>query len=128
MLFHLVELNSPADGVRGAAAQVALIVNGRAKLPKIDIARESAQDLVRRSVDKIAVIGQIGRPAIPGKVPWTDAAGLFAANVLEAFACFIGSEDKCRELAASSSITEAELVLDSGKEQDDVANKESADK
>src|SRR5205807_1126757 len=38
-LFHLVELDGAADGITGATAQLALIVNGRALRTQIDPGR-----------------------------------------------------------------------------------------
>ena len=62
-LFHLVELDGAADGVSGATAELALVVNGRAFAAEIDARRKGAEEGGRRGVEEIALVGAIGDPA-----------------------------------------------------------------
>jgi hypothetical protein len=64
LLFHLVELDSAGDGVGGARSELALVVNGRAFCAEIDLGRKGAQECWGRGVKVIALIGDIGDPAV----------------------------------------------------------------
>jgi hypothetical protein len=52
------------DGVGGATAELALVVNGRALRAQIDLGRKCGGDFHRRSVSKVAMIGQIANPTV----------------------------------------------------------------
>jgi hypothetical protein len=64
LLFHLVELDGAGDGVGGATAELALIVNGRAFFSQVDLGRQGAKEGGWRGVKKIALIGDIGDPPV----------------------------------------------------------------
>ena len=64
LLFHLVELDGAGDGVGGAASQLALVVNGRAFCSQVDLGRQGAKEGGWRGVKEIALIGDIGDPAV----------------------------------------------------------------
>src|SRR5205823_1458847 len=72
-LFHLVELDGAADGIGGATSQLALIVNGRAFRAEIDPGRYSAEKGRRRGVKIIALVGDVGDPAVA--FDFSDAGG-----------------------------------------------------
>ena len=81
-LFHLVELNRAADGVGGATTELALIVNRRAFCSEVDLGRQGAKEGGWRGVKEIALIGDIGNPAVafdfsgPSRTGgWGSAAG-----------------------------------------------------
>jgi hypothetical protein len=63
-LFHLIELDGAGDGVGSATAELALVVNGRALFAQIDLRWKGAKEGGRRGVKEIALIGNIGDPAV----------------------------------------------------------------
>ena len=64
MLFHLVKLDGAGDGVGSATAELALVVYGRALCAQIDLAWKGAKEGGWRGVKEIALIGNIGDPAV----------------------------------------------------------------
>src|SRR5438067_13677584 len=64
LLFHLVELDGAADGVAGATSQLALIVNRRALFAQIDPGRQGAQESGWGGVKEIALVRDVGDPAV----------------------------------------------------------------
>src|SRR5947207_2324396 len=63
LLFHLVELDGAADGIAGAASQLALIVNRRALFAQIDPGRQGAKESGWGGVKIIALVRDVGDPA-----------------------------------------------------------------
>ncbi len=70
VLLDLVELDGSADGVRGATAELALIINGRALAAQINLRRKRAEECRGRGVEEIALVGAIGDPAEVGVPVW----------------------------------------------------------
>jgi hypothetical protein len=64
LLFHLVELDGAADGIGGATSELALIVDGRALFAQINPGRQGAQKGRLRGVKIIALVGDVGDPAV----------------------------------------------------------------
>ena len=65
-LFEAVEFNGGADGVGGAGAEVALIVNGGAFGAEVDLGGQGAQVFEAGGEEMIAVVGEVGEPAVFG--------------------------------------------------------------
>src|SRR5436190_22770015 len=63
-LFHLVELDGAADCIAGATSQLTLVVNGRALFAQMDPGRQGAQESGRGSVKEIALVRDVGDPAV----------------------------------------------------------------
>ena len=64
LLFHLIELDGAGDGVGSAAPQLTLVVKWRALCSEIDLGRQGAKEGGWRGVKIIALIGDIGDPAV----------------------------------------------------------------
>ena len=60
----LIELDRRADGVRGAAAECALVVDGRAPAPEVGARRQRGEKLRRRGVQVVALVGLVRDPAV----------------------------------------------------------------
>src|SRR5205823_13068927 len=84
LLFHLVELDGAADCIAGATSQLTLVVNGRALFAQMDPGRQGAQESGRGSVKEIALVRDVGDPAVafdfsgPSRTGgWGRTAGFF---------------------------------------------------
>src|SRR6266568_728757 len=64
LLLHLIELDRPADGVRRAAAEGALVVDRRAPAPEVGARRQRGEKLRRRGVQVVALVGLVRDPAV----------------------------------------------------------------
>jgi hypothetical protein len=64
LLFHPVELNGGGDGIGGATAELALVVNQRALRAQVHFGRRRGGQLNGRAIELVAMVRQIRKPAI----------------------------------------------------------------
>ena len=69
-LLHAIELHRPRDRVGGAAAELALVVDGRALRAKVGRRRQRQEILRRRGVQVVALVGLVGDPSVMANLTW----------------------------------------------------------
>jgi hypothetical protein len=67
-LLHPVKLNGSGNGVGGATAELALVINRRALRAKVNFGRQYTGQFHRCGVKMVALIRQIGQPAVTGNL------------------------------------------------------------
>src|SRR5581483_9912264 len=121
LLLHAVELDRGGDRVAGAAAELALVVDGRAVRGQVYRGRELAEDGGRRGEEMIARIRQIRNPAVPlgladGRLvrghrvlPPKELSGSYATifRLRMAKSCICGNPNVLVLIAASACKSEA---------------------
>ena len=67
-LFQPVKFNRPGDGIGGATAELALVINRRALGTQIRAGGQNRRPFDRRGIKMVAVVRQIRQPAVAGNL------------------------------------------------------------
>ncbi len=108
LLFELVKLDCGADGVRGATAEVSLVVDGRAFWSEIYFGGQCLEVDESGAEQVVAVVGKVWDPAVAWGAGGGSGCGCsgFAGSRFLGSTCAHGGAEKRRSTALSQGVAE----------------------